>query len=158
MGSLRVLRFVIFVGLLVVCRRLFIFLFVLLFMVRKFNAVKALICRGDEYLFVESKDFEGGRFEIPGGRKDDGESDEVALLREVKEEVALVVKVVRLLDEWTLDLPAKDLVLDGKTYLCEYVSGEVCLGDEQDSFCWVSVKDIPGLDVSEWLRRSISCL
>ena len=127
-------------------------------MVRKFDAVKALIRRGDEYLFVGSKDFEGGRFEIPGGRKEDGESDEVALLREVGEEVSLVVRVVRLLDEWNLDLPAKDLVLNGKTYLCEYVSGDVSLGDEQDSFCWVSREEIDGLDIPEWLRESISCL
>jgi len=149
-----------FVGLFLVCEngKLFIFLLGLLFMVRKFDVVKALIRRGDEYLFVESKDFEGGRFEIPGGRKKNGESDEVALLREVDEEVSLVVRVVRLLDEWRLDLIAKDFVLDGKTYLCEYVSGDVSLGDEQDSFYWVSREDVFGLDVPEWLRGSIGCL
>jgi len=127
-------------------------------MVQKFDVVKALIRRGDEYLFVESKDFSGGRYEVPGGRKNKGESDEVALLREVGEEVGLVVRVVRLLDEWNLDLPAKGLGLNGKTYLCEYVSGDVCLGDEQSSFCWVSREELEGLDVSEWLRKSISCL
>ena len=73
-----------------------------------------------EKIIVET-DFEGGKYEIPGGRKEEGESDEVALLREVLEEVGLVVRVVRLLDEWRLDLPDKDVVLNGKTYLCEYV-------------------------------------
>ena len=127
-------------------------------MVRKFDVVKALIRRGDEYLFVESKDFEGGKYEIPGGRKEEGESDEVALIREVMEEVGLVVRVVRLLDEWCLDFPVRDLILNGKTYLCEYVSGKVSLGDEQSSFRWVSNEELESFDVPEWLRESVGCL
>ncbi len=127
-------------------------------MVRRFKTVKALIFRGDEYLFVESKDFEGGRYEVPGGRKDDGESDKEALIREVKEEVGLVVEIVGFLNKWHLDLPVADLILDGKTYLCKYVSGDVSLGDEQNSFCWVSRKKLRDIDVPKWLKNAIEYL
>lgn len=58
-------------------------------------AVKALIRRGDQVLLarLSSRAVETGRWTLPGGGVDHGESPETALLREVAEETGLVATV-----------------------------------------------------------------
>jgi 8-oxo-dGTP pyrophosphatase MutT (NUDIX family) len=64
---------------------------------------------------------------LPGGGREDGESEETCVAREVQEETQLVIRVERLL----FDVPAQPL--DGmyvrwRTYLCTVVSGVAAPG------------------------------
>ena len=64
---------------------------------------------------------------LPGGGREAGESEEACVIREVREEAALTVRVERLLS----DLPAEPP--DGtytrwRTYLCTVVAGEAAPG------------------------------
>lgn len=74
---------------------------------KTYDAVKALILKKDKFLLLRKSSLSGGSWEIPGGRKQKQESDEVALKREVKEETGLSVSIVRFLDNWSLKLPKK---------------------------------------------------
>ena len=126
---------------------------------KDYKAVKGLIFYQNKALILEKEEFIGGKYEIPGGRKiDPKESDEVALKREVKEEVGLEIKVERWLNKWSLDLLKKGIHLDGKTYLCEAYTDKVALSEEHISYKWVLKEELTKLDFPIWLKEAISKL
>jgi 8-oxo-dGTP diphosphatase len=91
---------------------------------------KALIEKGEEVLVL----FSDGGLDLPGGRIDEGEADVVAALkREVREETSLEVEVGEPLLTG-IARPGLFLV----AYHCRYVSGDVVLSEEHESWRWVS--------------------
>ncbi len=135
-------------------RKLFIIYESYFFMV-DFEVVKAIIERNGKYLLIKSKNYEGDCWEVPGGRLDDGESFEECLIREVMEEVGLKVDILRELNSWEVEVSSRDMLLKGRTYFCSYVSGEVVLSDEQESFEWVDKDEVLDRGVSDWLRDAV---
>ena len=123
-----------------------------------YKAVKGLIFCKNKFLVLEKENFVGGKFEVPGGRKDSGESDEETLKREIKEEVGLEVEIVRLLNVWYLDLPEKGIHLDGKTYLCKSDIDKVKLSKEHITYRWIEKEELKKLDCPNWLKEAISKL
>lgn len=62
--------------------------------------VNAAIVRNEEILVIEFRDENGFHYNLPGGGVDSGESLEIALLRECREEACADVSVGRLLLVW----------------------------------------------------------
>lgn len=100
---------------------------------------KAFINKGGEVLVLGMKN----SLRYPGGKIQDGEDDLVeSLKREVREETGLEITVGEPFVTWkyvfknTHKFAGKNLFLVG--YKCEYVSGEVVLNDEHDSYRWVN--------------------
>ena len=122
---------------------------------KKYKAVKALIQYKNKFLLLKKKDFIGGEYELPGGRKDLQENDESALKREVKEETGLDIKIIKLLNSWSLDLPEKGIHLDGKTYLCESYSDKVKISDEHSGYIWVPRENLRKYNLPLWLEDAI---
>ena len=87
-----------------------------------------------------------GKWEFPGGKIKQGESDQEALVREIKEELDIVVEVENLIDENYHEYPDKNVNL--KVYKCKYVSGEI-RDTEHQALKWEKPEAVETLDWAE---------
>ena len=74
-----------------------------------------------------NKDYEE-YYTFPGGHLEDGETLEEGVIREIKEEFGIHVKVVRKLYE----LENKKLNMKEQFFLCEYINGEFGTGEGEE--------------------------
>jgi ADP-ribose pyrophosphatase YjhB (NUDIX family) len=91
------------------------------------------IMHGDQILLIRHEEHHNGRtyWLLPGGGREDGESEEECVRREMREETSLEVRVERLLVEH--DSTHSDSVYAHyKTYLCTPISGEAQPGYEPE--------------------------
>ena len=63
-----------------------------------------------------------GTWEFAGGKVEQGETDEEALVREIREELGIVVAVDRLLGIVDHDYP--EYHMNMRLYICRYIAGE----------------------------------
>ncbi len=112
--------------------------------------VGAVIFRGEEVLIIKrGKAPFLGQWSIPGGGLDYGEKVTDAVIREVREETGLEVKLIGLLDVFdAIPKPALDQPVDefpGHTviidYVGEWVSGEPVAGDDAAAAEFVSIDE-----------------
>lgn len=95
-----------------------------------------------------------GRWTLPGGKVERGETLEQALVREIREECALTVRVERLLEVIELiDASAHYVILD---YQCAAVSGALAAGDDAAEVAWVAAYDLAEYDVTPEVARVVS--
>ena len=84
-----------------------------------------------------------GKWEFPGGKVENGETDQEALAREIKEELSIKVSVEELIDENYNEYSDKNVNL--KVYKCKYVSGEIN-DTEHQALKWTKPNEIEKLD------------
>ena len=89
-------------------------------------------------------DFKGG-WEFPGGKIESGETPEECIVREIREELATVVKAEKILGVVEYDCPAFHLTM--YCILCSVVSGDLTLLEHEDAK-WVTGENLYSLD---WL-------
>lgn len=83
------------------------------------------------------------KFEFPGGKIEQGEKEEDAVKRELKEELDMDVQVGGLYAKTTFEYP--DFLITLSVYECEMLS-EFLL-KEHESYAWIAPAD---LDEKEW--------
>lgn len=76
---------------------------------------------------------------LPGGGLEPGEAPWEGVLREVKEETGIDVKVVKL--QGVYSRPDRSQIVF--SFICEQVSGELALSDEADKIEYFSLRDMP---------------
>ena len=121
--------------------------------------VGALIVNSNgEILFVKSYKW-GSKYTVPGGHIELGERSEVAVRREVKEEVGLEVEPVRILLVQEAIFPADYIkhehyiFLD---YLCRATSPTVKLdGKEIQEYVWTNPTDALRLELESFTRNLV---
>lgn len=96
-----------------------------------------------------------GRWSIPGGRVEAGETDAQALIREVAEETGLVVEIVRLLG--TVQRQAPDgAVFDICDYRCRVTAGTLRPGDDADDARWCDAQTLATLPIVAGLLEALT--
>lgn len=96
-----------------------------------------------------------GRWSVPGGRIDPGESDHAAVIREVAEETGLQVTVARLVGRVQRRAP-NGAVFDIHDYLCRTVGGSLRAGDDADAVRWCDGATLTMLPVVDGLVEALT--
>ena len=113
---------------------------------RQIEVVAAIIQRDGAYFTTQRGygEFEG-MWEFPGGKIEPGESRDVALKREIQEELGVDIAIENLLCTTEYDYPSFHLTMH--CYLCSIASGEIELR-EHKSALWLTTDK---LDEVAWL-------
>ena len=95
--------------------------------------VVAAIITYEDKIFATQRgygEFEGG-WEFPGGKVEEGETPEEALVREIKEELDVEVEVEELLDTVEYDYPKFHLSMD--CFICKVKYGDFVLKEHKNA-------------------------
>lgn len=98
---------------------------------------------------------EEGRWSIPGGRIEPGESDQQALVREVREETGLQVVAGELAGSVERAQPGGS-VLDIRDYTAIVTGGQLAASDDAAAACWASPADLAGLPLTRGLLTALT--
>ncbi len=113
--------------------------------------IKAINENEEPIIFATQRgygDFKGG-WEFPGGKVEEGESLQEALVREIREELETEIAVGELIDTIEYDYPTFHLSMD--CFWAEIVSGNLVL-TEHEAAKWLMKAE---LDSVEWLPADI---
>jgi 8-oxo-dGTP diphosphatase len=123
---------------------------------RPYVGVGGVVLMGGRVVLIRrGKEPLRGRWVIPGGTVELGETLHEAVVREMEEETGLVVRpreVVLVFDRIQRDAGAVDyhyVVID---YLCDYVSGEPRAGSDADEVALVARDEVDAYDLPPQAR------
>ena len=116
--------------------------------------VSAAVIHRDGKIFATQRGYGEykGKWEFPGGKREEGESGEEALYREIREELDSKVKIEKLICTTDFEYPTFHLTMD--VYLASLVEGKLTLLEHEDAK-WVSLDSIDNLD---WLPADWSVI
>ena len=117
------------------------------------RVVGACISDGEKFLIAQRSKKQGyeGKWEFPGGKVEQGETDQEALRREIKEELGLDIKVSDLLDDSSCYEKDKNRTIHLLVYNASIASGTPSPKEEQK----VEWKDIDELENLDWANNDI---
>lgn len=116
--------------------------------------IKATNENGEPIIFATQRgygDLKGG-WEFPGGKIEEGETPQEALVREIMEELETEIIVGDLIDTIEYDYPTFHLSMD--CFWAEIVSGDLVL-KEHEAAKWLTKDE---LDSVEWLPADITLI
>ena len=111
------------------------------------KVVAALIKKDGKYLIAKRSTGDPnvfGKWEFPGGKVKENESEEHAIEREIKEEFEMDIKAIKFLVNNVCEYPSK--TIDLRLYECKHISGEFNLHDHSE-YRFVDKADIISFDL-----------
>ena len=97
------------------------------------TVVAALIEKDGKYLIARRSTGSSdvlGKWEFPGGKVEQDETEENAIEREIKEEFEMNIKAIKFLVNNVCEYPTK--TIDLRLYECKHISGEFNLHDHSE--------------------------
>lgn len=124
---------------------------------KSIRVVAAVICdsvKEKKQIFATARGYGEfkGQWEFPGGKIEDGETRQQALIREIKEELDVTIKVGDLIDTIEYDYPSFHLSMD--CFWCEIIEGELKLLEAENAK-WLAKNML--YDV-QWLPADIALI
>ena len=118
------------------------------------NVVAAIVLDDEKRILATQRGYGDwkGWWEFPGGKIEAGESAEVALRREIMEELGVEIVIENLLCTVEYDYPTFHLTMH--CYICYVESGEIELR-EHNSACWLTRET---LDSVKWLPADLDVI
>ena len=120
---------------------------------KKIEVAAAIIVK-DNKVFATQRgygEFKDG-WEFPGGKLEPGESAREALVREIREELDVDIRVGRLLETVEYDYPKFHLTMH--CFICELLSEEIVLKEHEDAR-WLKEEE---LDTVDWLPADVGVI
>ena len=118
-------------------------------------AVGAIAVRDGRLLLVKrGRPPAVGRWSVPGGRVEAGESEPDAVVREVAEETGLAVRVGALAGEVVRAGPG-DVTYRIHDYYVQVLGGTELAGDDADDVAWVAFEKLAGYPLTDGLLEAL---
>jgi 8-oxo-dGTP diphosphatase len=113
----------------------------------QYNVVAAIIIYDNKILCVQRNsskyDYVSFKYEFPGGKIDPGETREIALLREIKEELEIEVEIAE--DFLTVEHEYPDFKITLHSFICKTLTDKITL-TEHIALKWLSADELETLD------------
>ena len=117
-------------------------------------SVSAFIVKNKSFIVLKREQLDEfgkkGSWTIPCGRIEINENPIKAILREVKEETNLKIKVIKPLGVW--NCKKEDTWRVNVCYICKYKSGKVKLSKEHSEFSWINLKNLNNSKLEKWIK------
>lgn len=126
---------------------------------KKIKVVAAVVGQEGKYLCVQRKRshqaYNSERWEFPGGKVEENESDHEALLREIGEEMDWNIYVGRKLGTVVHTYP--DFIIELSAYLCKGGDGPFTLLEHLDAK-WLTPDELPSLNWADADKQIVELL
>ena len=112
------------------------------------KVVAAIINKKNKYLIAQRNKYKyfGLKWEFPGGKVELNETCEKALLREIKEELNISIKIKKKIAE--RNFKDDKININLHYFISSYLSGSILLSEHED-YRWVEKKDFHKYDFVE---------
>ena len=116
--------------------------------------VVAAVIHKDNKIFATARGYGEfkGQWEFPGGKIEDGETSQQALVREIQEDIDTTITVGEMIGTIEFDYPTFHLSMD--CFWCEVVDGELKLLEAEDAK-WLSKAELYSV---QWLPADITII
>ena len=126
-------------------------------MIKKIGVKALVVNREGEILLLRNSDDDlrhsgnSGKYNLPGGKVNVGETITHALAREVKEETDLKITNTNLqpffAGDWRPVVRDEQLQIIGMFFICREWEGNVTLNDEHDTYQWVDARIVADYNI-----------
>ncbi len=114
----------------------------------KFDVVAAIIVNENKFFIAQRNRNKhmGLSWEFPGGKVEKGETFEIALKREIKEELNIEINIISKLGEENYQDEKINVKLH--YFLCSHIYGDITLSEHEDS-AWVTKNEFKNYNFAE---------